>query len=39
MDNSAKFDGDIINFDDYMSKAHYMVNPLMGGYGDDCVEF
>ena len=38
MDNSAKFDGDIINFDDYNQGAH-MVNPLMGGSGDDVLSF
>ena len=38
MDNSAKFDGDIINFDDYNQAAH-MVNPLMGGAGDDVLSF
>ena len=38
MDNSAKFDGDIINFDDYNQGPH-MVNPMAGAASNDFLNF
>ena len=38
MDNSAKFDGDVIKFGDYNGGA-YMSNPLPGAASDDFLSF
>ena len=39
MDNSSKFDGDVIDFSSYNQAVPFMSNPLPGAAADDFITF